>query len=53
MVHQLRSALGVASAHFCLAQLKEACGVQQSRDRGALLTKIFEDKAKQLKKTLH
>lgn len=46
-------ALGVDVAHFCLAQLKEACTVHEVRDRGALMTKIFEDKARELGRTLH
>ena len=44
--------LDVDAVHFCLGQLKEACSIHDVRDRGALVTKIFEDKAKQLKKTL-
>lgn len=46
-------ALGVDVSHFCFAQLKEACTIHEVRDRGALLTKIFEDKAGALGRTLH
>lgn len=45
--------LGVDAAYFCFAQLKEACSIHKVEDRGALLTKIFADKAKQLGRTLH
>lgn len=46
-------ALGVDVSHFCFGQLKEACTIHEVRDRGALLTKIFEDKAGELGRTLH
>jgi len=45
--------LGPDIAYFCFGQLKEACTVHQVKDRGALLTKIFKDKAKELGRTLH
>lgn len=45
--------LGVDVAHFCFGQLKEACTIHDVQDRGALLTKIFQDKAEQLGRTLH
>lgn len=34
-------------------QLKEACTIHDVQDRGALLTKIFQDKAEQLGRVLH
>jgi hypothetical protein len=51
-IHCLNT-LGADIGHFCFAQLKEACGIHDVKDRGALLTKIFKDKAGQLGKTLH
>jgi hypothetical protein len=46
------STLGPESARFYFAQLKEACLVQQVANRGALLTKIFEDAAAHARKPL-
>jgi hypothetical protein len=37
--------LGPDSARFYFAQLKEACEVQRVRNRGALMTKIFDEAA--------
>ena len=45
--------LGPESARFYFAQLKEACSVQRVENRGALMTKIFEDAATRAKKPLH
>jgi hypothetical protein len=47
------STLGPESARFYFAQLKEACSVHKVEERGALMTKIFQDAAKRLKKKLH
>jgi len=45
--------LGPESARFYFAQLKEACSGQRVENRGALMTKIFEDGAGRAKKPLH
>ena len=45
--------LGPETARFYFAQLKEACSVHNVENRGALMTKIFEDAAARAKKSLH
>ena len=45
--------LGPETARFYFAQLREACSVHKVENRGALMTKIFEDAAARAKKSLH
>ena len=45
--------LGPESARFYFAQMKESCSIQKVDNRGALLTKVFEDAAKRMNKRLH
>lgn len=47
------STLGTESARFYFAQLKETCSLRPVANRGALMTKIFEDAAKYARKQLH
>src|SRR5262249_2861214 len=44
--------LGPEVARFCFAQLKEACSIHKVEQRGALLTKIFQDVARQQRRSL-
>lgn len=45
--------LGTESARFHFAQLKEACSLKTVENRGALMTKIFEDAASRANKQLY
>lgn len=47
------STLGPESARFHFAQLKEACSLKPVANRGALMTKIFQDAVTRGKKALH
>lgn len=47
------STLGTESARFYFAQLKETCALRPVKNRGALMTKIFEDAAARAKKELY
>ena len=45
--------LGTESARYYFAQLKETCSMRPVQNRGALMTKIFEDAATLARKQLH